>query len=73
MDAWMLMKSDKSSLELAKENYRLANLNYSAGNATISDVLQAHALLLQAENTISDRQTTYRVARRRLQDLRNNE
>lgn len=70
MDAWMLMKSDKSSLEIAKENYRLSNLNYAAGNATISDVLQAHALLLQAENAISDRQTTYRVARRRLQDLR---
>ena len=72
MDAYMLMKSDSSALEVAQENYRLANLNYEAGNATLSEVLQAHALLLQAENAITDRRTTYVVARRRLLDLREN-
>lgn len=70
VDAYMLMKSDSSALEVAQENYRLANLNYEAGNATLSEVLQAHALLLQAENAITDRRTTYVVARRRLLDLR---
>lgn len=72
VDAYMLMKSDSSALEVAQENYRLANLNYEAGNATLSEVLQAHALLLQAENAITDRRTTYVVARRRLLDLREN-
>ena len=72
MDAYVLMKSDSSALEVAQENYRLANLNYGAGNATLSEVLQAHALLLQAENAITDRKTTYVVARRRLLDLRQN-
>lgn len=72
VDAYMLMKSDSSALEVAQENYRLANLNYEAGNATLSEVLQAHALLLQAENAITDRHTTYVVARRRLLDLREN-
>ena len=70
MDAYMLMKSDSSALEVAQENYRLANINYAAGNATLSEVLQAHALLLQAQNAITDRTTTYTVARRRLIDLR---
>lgn len=72
VDAYMLMKSDSSALDVAQENYRLANLNYEAGNATLSEVLQAHALLLQAENAITDRRTTYVVARRRLLDLREN-
>lgn len=72
VDAYMLMKSDSSALEVAQENYRLANLNYEAGNATLSEVLQAHALLLQAENAITDRRTTYVVVRRRLLDLREN-
>ena len=71
MDTYVLMKSDSSALDVAKENYRLANLNYQAGNATLSEVLMAHTLLLQAQNTITDRKTTYTVARRRLMDLRN--
>lgn len=72
MDAYLLIRSDSSALEVARENYRLANLNYSAGNATLSDVLQAHALLLQAGNAVTDRRTSYLVARRRLLDLRQN-
>ncbi len=69
LDAAMLMRSDSAALEIAQENYRLATLNYQAGVATLSDVLQAHALLLQAQNAITDRHTTYVVARRRLMDL----
>lgn len=70
LDAWMLIKSDSAALGIARENYRLANINYAAGNATISEVLQAYALLLQAENAITDRRVSYLVARRRLSDLR---
>ena len=70
MDARMLLKSDSSALEIAQENYRLTSLNYEAGMATISDALHAHALLLQAQNAITDRHTTYSVARRRLVDLK---
>ena len=72
IDAGMLMKSDSAALEIAEENYRLAALNYEAGVSTLSEVLQAHALLLQAQNAITDRYTTYVVARRRLMDLKNN-
>ena len=65
----MLLKSDSAALDVAQENYRLADLNYKAGVAMISDVLQAHTLLLQAQNAITDRRTTYIMARRRLLDL----
>ena len=71
LDAAMLMKSDSAAMEIARENYRLASLNYEAGVATLSEVLQAHALLLQAQNAITDRHTTYVIARRRLMDLKN--
>lgn len=70
LDAAMLMQSDSIALEIAQENYRLATLNYQAGVSTLSEVLEAHALLLQAQNAITDRHTTYVVARRRLMDLR---
>lgn len=70
VDAWMLLKSDSAALDVARENYRLATLNYSAGVNTLAEVLQAHALMLQAENAITDRRTTYVMARRRLLDLR---
>ena len=69
LDAGILMKSDSAALDIAQENYRLATLNYEAGVVTIAEVLQAHALLLQAQNAITDRHTTYVVARRRLMDL----
>ena len=36
---------------------------------TITDVLEAHALLLQAKNAITDRQITYQTASRRYHDL----
>ena len=71
VDAAMLMKSDSAALEIAQENYRLSVLNYQAGVITLTEVLQAQTLLLQAQNAITDRQTTYVVARRRLMDLRN--
>lgn len=69
VDAYMLIRSDSSALDIAAENYRIANLNYTAGASTLSDVLQAHALLLQAQNAITDRRTSYIMARRRLADL----
>ena len=68
-EAMALMKSDESALEMAQENYRVAELNYRAGINTITDVLEANALLLQAQNAITDRQITYVTARRRYHDL----
>lgn len=69
VEAQALLKSDKAALDMAQENYRLAELNYRAGMNTITDVLEANALLLQAKNAITDRQITYLTARRRYHDL----
>lgn len=68
-EAMALMKSDESALDMAQENYRVAELNYRAGISTITDVLEANALLLQAQNAITDRQISYVTARRRYYDL----
>ena len=69
VDAAMLIRSDSVACDLARENYRLANINYAAGANTLNDVLQAHTLLLRAQNSLTDRRISYLVARRRLQDL----
>ena len=69
VDAYMLIRSDSSALDIATENYRIANLNYKAGANTLSDVLQAYTLLLSAQNAVTDRRITYIMSRRRLSDL----
>lgn len=69
IEAQALMKSDEAALEMAQENYRVAELNYRAGINTVTDVLEANALLLQAQNAITDREITYVSARRRYHDL----
>lgn len=69
IEAEALLRSDRAALAMAEENSRLANLNYRAGMNTIADVLEANALLLQAQNAITDRQITFASARRRYHDL----
>ena len=69
LEAEALLRSDSSALEMAQENYRLALVNYEAGINTLNDVLQANALLLQAQNAITDRRISFLTARRRYTDL----
>ena len=69
VEAKALLRSDNAAYDMAKENYRLAELNYRAGMNTIADVLEANALLLLSQNAITDRQITYVSARRRYHDL----
>ena len=69
IEAAALLKSDEAALDMAQENYRVAELNYRAGVNTVTDVLEANTLLLQAQNAITDRQITYVSARRRYHDL----
>ena len=69
VEAEALLESDKASLDMAKDNYHTAEVNYRAGMNTITDVLEANALLLQAQNAITDREISYVTARRRYHDL----
>ena len=69
IEAAALLRSDSTALEMAKENYRIASLNYKAGINTLNDVLQAQALMLQAQNTLTDRRITFLTAQRRHADM----
>lgn len=69
VEAEALLQSDQAAFDMAAENYRIAELNYRAGMITLTDVLEANSLLLQAQNAITDRQITYKSARRKYHDL----
>lgn len=71
LEAAALLRSDSTALEMAKENYRIASVNYKAGINTLNDVLQAQALMLQAQNTLTDRRITFLTAQRRHADMFN--
>lgn len=63
-----LMEQHRASHELAKENYRIAMMNYKAGVGTMTELLESEALLLQAENAYTDARISYRAALRKFQE-----
>ena len=68
-EAVQLMRERESSLEMATENYRLSLLNYEAGMATMSELLESYALLLSAHDNCTDSRIAYRSSLRRFNDL----
>lgn len=70
LEAEALMRSDSAALKMAEENYRLAQLNYQAGLETMTNVLEANTMLLQAQNALTDRRISYLAAKRRLNAIR---
>lgn len=69
MVAEALLRSDSAALAMAQENYRLMLVNYDAGLSTLTDVLEANALLLEAQNALTDRRISYLSAKRRVADI----
>lgn len=63
-----LMDQHFSARELAKDNYRVALMNYKAGIGTMTELLEAEAMLLMAENAYTDARISYRVAARKFAD-----
>lgn len=63
-----LMDEHYSGRELAKENYRVALMNYKAGTGTMTELLEAETMLLVAENAYTDARISYRVAARKFAD-----
>lgn len=57
-----LVKQYSSSVAKATENLRLARLNYKSGLQTVTDILQAQALYLQAQNSLIDARIENRMA-----------
>jgi len=63
-----LTKQHQSAADLAEDNYNLALMNYRAGVATMTELLEAEALLLQAQNNLTDARINYRTALRKYND-----
>ena len=63
-----LMDQHRTSWELAKENYRVAMMNYEAGIGTMTELMEAETILLQAENAFTDARISYRAAARKFHD-----
>ena len=63
-----LMAQHKASHELAEDNYRVAMMNYTAGVGTMTELLEAEALLMQASNAYTDARISYRTALRKFQN-----
>lgn len=69
VEAYSLVSENRHALDIARENYRLSDVNYRAGMGTITDLLTAQTTLLQAENNLTDAIISYRVNLRRYTDL----
>lgn len=59
-----------TTIENAKENLRLSQLNYRAGLVPLSDLLEAQTLYLQAQNDYTDALIAYKVNLRRWEELK---
>lgn len=69
IESLKLVEQNRTGRDLADENYRVAMLNYTAGVATMTELLESEALLLQAENAYTDARISYQTAKRRFEDL----
>ncbi|MGM9837193.1 MAG: efflux RND transporter permease subunit [Paludibacteraceae bacterium] len=67
--ALLLWNEQQQILNKTRDSYRLAQANYAAGTATLTDVLSAQTALLRAQNDLTDAIIAYRVAARRYADL----
>lgn len=71
IEAGQQLMLHQTTIENAKENYRLARVNYDAGLMTITELLEAQTSYLQAKNTLTDLQIAYKIALRRWNILNN--
>ena len=69
IEAEMLIVEYQKAVDISAENYRLNKVSYQAGQTTINDLLEAHTLLLQAKNNLTDAYISYRVAARRYLEI----
>ncbi|MBQ2171020.1 MAG: TolC family protein, partial [Paludibacteraceae bacterium] len=64
-----LLEEHRASRELARENHRIALMNYQAGVGTMTELMEAETLLLQAENALTDAHISYLTALRKFRDF----
>jgi outer membrane protein TolC len=68
VEAAKLTSQHQSAADLAQDNYNLALMNYRAGVATMTELLEAEALFMQAQNNLTDSRINYRTALRKYND-----
>ena len=68
IESLQLVHQSRTGQELAEENYRVAMLNYKAGVVTMTELLEAEALLLQAENAYTDARISLQTAKRKFEE-----
>ena len=64
-----LLEEHRASRELARENHRIALMNYQAGVGTMTELMEAETLLLHAENALTDAHISYLTALRKFRDF----
>ena len=64
-DALAMMQIQQRTMDHAQQMYELTRVNYEAGLATITELLQAQTRLTKAQNDLTDAQIAYRVYCRR--------
>ena len=68
-DAAALLQVQQRSTQHAQEAFEQTPVNYEAGLATITDLLQAQTALTQAKADLTDAQIAYKVQTRKYKDL----
>ena len=68
-DAAALLQVQQRTTQHAQEAFEQTQVNYEAGLATITDLLQAQTALTQAKADLTDAQIAYKVQTRRYKDL----
>ena len=69
VEAAAMVQLHQRTVEHAQEAYNQTQVNYEAGMATITDLLQAQTALTQAKADLTDAQIAYRVQTKRYKDL----
>lgn len=68
-DAAALLQVQQRTTQHAQEAFEQTQVNYEAGLATITDLLQAQTALTQAKADLTDAQIAYKVQTRKYKDL----
>ena len=70
MAAQALVQLQQNACSHAEEAYRLTQINYEAGRATITDLLKQQTALTQAQSDLTDALIAFRLALRRYNNTR---
>lgn len=71
-EAILIIYEYQTAVDIAANQYQLTQASYQAGQATITELLEAHTGLLKVQNDLTDAYITYRIHARRYHTLGKN-